>query len=523
MSLWPRGLRKPRIRTVLLAASLLILLAPLGGVWLLRLYESALIRQTETELISQAAVIAAVYRVAWAGSEARPAPGPEGQWTPRPATLDLTRDTILPPAPPLAAGPGPSADPRAVAAATSLSTILVEAQRVTLAGMRVVDRQGVVVATSGDDRGLNFAPQQEVAEALAGRPASTLRARQVVSDQPRGAASISRSAAFRVFIAQPVVERGEVIGAVLLSRTPPSIEQTLHHKRREIGLLVAALLLAAGGLALFTSTTVSRPIQAVTAQARAVAAGAAPTARPRGSAVREADELSEAIHAMAATLAQRADYIGAFATEVSHEFKTPLAALRGALELLRDHAATMSPEERDRFLAQGEEDVARLERLTRRLLDLARAEVPGPRSPAVCDLAATVEAAAKPFREAGLAVTVTLPPLPIALPDETLRGVIANLLENVRQHAGPDAGCTITFEGEAHGMAHVLLADDGRGISEGNAGRVFDRFFTTAREAGGTGLGLPLVRSSLEAVGGRIALARARAGAAFRLSLPRPA
>jgi len=335
MSRWPRGLRKPRIRTVLLAGSLLILLAPLGGVWLLRLYESALIRQTETELISQAAVIAAVYRVAWAGPGARPAPGPEGQWTPRPAALDLARDPVLPPAPP--GGPGPPAEPRALAAAASLSAILVEAQRVTLAGMRVVDRQGVVVATSGEDAGLSLAELPEVTAALAGRPSSTLRARQVASDQPRGAASISRSAAFRVFVAQPVVERGDVIGAVLLSRTPPSIEQTLHHKRREIGLLIAALVLAAGGLALFTATTVSRPIQAVTEQARAVAAGATPPARPRGSAAREADELSEAIHAMAAKLAQRADYIGAFATEVSHEFKTPLAALRGALEPLRDH------------------------------------------------------------------------------------------------------------------------------------------------------------------------------------------
>jgi signal transduction histidine kinase len=521
MSLWPRGLRKPRIRTVLLAGSLLILLAPLGGVWLLRLYESALIRQTETELISQAAVIAAIYRVAWAGPEARPTPGPEGQWTPRPAALDLARDPVLPPAP--SAEFGAAAEPRALAAAATLSAVLVEAQRVTLAAMRVLDRQGVVVAASGEGLGFSLAAMPEVAEALAGRPASTLRARSVTSDQRRGAASISRSAAFRVFVAQPISERGEVIGAVLLSRTPPSIEQTLHHKRREIGLLVAALLLAAGGLALFTATTVSRPIQAVTAQARAVAAGAPPPARLRGSAVREADELSTAIHAMAATLAQRADYIGAFATEVSHEFKTPLAALRGALELLRDHEATMTPQERDRFLAQAQEDVARLDRLTRRLLDLARAEAPGPRVPATCDLASTVQAAAQPSQESGMAVAVSLPTLQVALPTEALRDVIANLLENVRQHAGPGVRCTIAFEGESGGFARVLLADDGRGISEGNAGRIFDRFFTTAREAGGTGLGLPLVRGSLEAAGGRIELARARPGAAFRLSLPRPA
>jgi len=169
----------------------------------------------------------------------------------------------------------------------------------------------------------------------------------------------------------------------------------------------------------------------------------------------------------------------------------------------------MSAEERDRFLAQCQDDVTRLERLTRRLLDLARAEAPGPRASASCDLAATVEAAAAPFRQAGLEVAVALPALPVALSAETLRGVIANPLENVRQHAGPAARCAIRFEGEAGGFARLLLEDDGRGISAGNAGRVFDRFFTTARETGGTGLGLPLVR--------------VQPGAAFRLSLPRPA
>ncbi|MGG5822999.1 ATP-binding protein [Falsiroseomonas sp. HW251] len=500
---------------MLLVASLLILAAPLAGIWLLRIYESALVRQTETELIGQAAVIAAAYRTGYAGPRA----SPDGEWAPRPAMLDLARDTVLPspaPARPVETPP----DPRAREAGAALQPVLAEAQRTTLAAMRILDARGIVVASSGGDAGLSLADQKEVSDALAGRAAAVIRARVLSPDQPTGSGGISRAAAIRVFVAQPVTQDGRVIGAVLLSRTPVSLDQALRGKRAEIAIAAAILLLLAGAVALFTATTVSRPIQAVTAQARAVAAGGAlPEGRVRGSVVREADELSAAIHAMAATLKRRADYIEGFATEVSHEFKTPLAALRGALELLRDHGPAMTEAERDRFLSHGVEDVQRLDRLVRRLLDLARAEAPQPRAPASCALRQTVEQAAAPHRAAGLAVAIDLPAIEVALPAETLRAIVANLLDNVRQHAGAGAAATIAFEGERDGMACVLVSDDGAGVSEGNAARIFDRFFTTAREAGGTGLGLPLVRSSLEAAGGGIELARRAPGAAFRLRL----
>jgi signal transduction histidine kinase len=512
-----RTWRKPRILTVLLLANLVLLVLPLGGLWLLRLYESALVRQTETELVSQAAILAAAYRAAWLGPGA---PVPTNlPLTPRPAGLDLARDTVRPIAP--AAEAGPPADPRAAAAGALLGRVLAEAQRTTLAGMRLLDRQGVVVATSREELGLSLAAQEEVQAALAGQSVASLRARRVDADQPRGAASLSRSAALRVVVAQPVVEGGAVIGAVLLSRTPPGIDQTLYGNRFAFGGLALAVLLAAGALAAFTAYTVSRPIRAVTERARAVAAGQRePPGRVRRAAVREVDELSAAIHAMAGTLERRADYIGAFATEVSHEFKTPLAGLRGALELLQDHAASMAPADRDRFLAQAAGDVERLERLVRRLLELARAEAPPPREAARCDLAELVAATLAPFAEAGLAVRVTPSPVPpVAVPAEALRAVLVNLLENVRQHAGPGATCTLSWQAEP-GRVRLLVADDGPGVSAGNAGRIFDRFFTTAREKGGTGLGLTIARSRLEAAGGTIRLLPGARGASFEVILP---
>src|SRR5208283_3349217 len=79
-------------------------------------------------------------------------------------------------------------------------------------------------------------------------------------------------------------------------------------------------------------------------------------------------------------LEKRSDYIRSFASNVSHELKTPLTSIRGTVELFKDHFAEMKLEDRDRFLNILEQDTDRLTRLVQRLLDLARAEVAQPRN-----------------------------------------------------------------------------------------------------------------------------------------------
>jgi signal transduction histidine kinase len=108
----------------------------------------------------------------------------------------------------------------------------------------------------------------------------------------------------------------------------------------------------------------------------------------------------------------------------------------------------------------------------------------------------------------------------IGMPAEALRAVLDALLENVRQHAGPGAACRMSWERRGDTVS-LVFADDGRGISAGNAPRVFGRFFTTARDAGGTGLGLAIARSHLDAAGGSILLLPPEGrGARFLLDLP---
>jgi len=189
---------------------------------------------------------------------------------------------------------------------------------------------------------------------------------------------------------------------------------------------------------------------------------------------------------------------------------------------MRDHLDTMSTAERERFLAMLDADAERLERLVRRLLDLARADVIRPGDERA-DLRAVTDTAAARFRELGLAVAVASSPglLKVAMAAETLDSILGTLLDNARQHAGAGATVTIACGIEADGRrASLEVSDNGAGISAGNAHRIFEPFFTTARERGGTGLGLAIIRALLVAHGGDIALVPAVRGAAFRLTLP---
>ncbi|KAK0358605.1 hypothetical protein LTR94_034755, partial [Friedmanniomyces endolithicus] len=89
---------------------------------------------------------------------------------------------------------------------------------------------------------------------------------------------------------------------------------------------------------------------------------------------------------MAEAVDRRSRYLRDFAAAVSHEFKTPLAGIQGAVELLQDHGDDMEPDQRRRFLGNIDSDARRLSDLVTRLLDLARADMARPEAGAAVDL-----------------------------------------------------------------------------------------------------------------------------------------
>ena len=391
----------------------------------------------------------------------------------------------------------------------------------TLAGIRILDAKGVVVVgTSDEDVGLSLAAQEEVAEALRGAPKAVLRERFVPAADYSWD-SISRNTALRVFVVVPVLADGHVLGAVLVSRTPRNIMQTLYSKRFALIELALVLIAAVVALAWFAGHTVVRPTRQLAAMARRVARGEIHAVEPLPLPMtREAQSLSESIVTLARTLEARADYVRNLALGISHEFKTPLTGIRGGAELLRDHLDEMSADERRKFLTNILADTERLERLVRRILELARADSLAPSGEETCDLAQAAADMAADAQRKGQHVSVREMPaaLPAGIDRASFDIVLSNLLENALQHGGKGVSVVLSGRAEA-GEAIVDVRDDGVGVSTGNVPRIFDRFFTTARDAGGTGLGLAIARQRVMAFGGELLLAPSERGAVFQIRL----
>lgn len=114
--------------------------------------------------------------------------------------------------------------------------------------------------------------------------------------------------------------------------------------------------------------------------------------------------------------------------------------------------------------------------------------------------------------------------LRVAIGPETLGSVLSNLVDNARRHGGEGVRVVPSSEMESEllgdGWVRILVVDDGPGISEANLPRIFDRFFTSRRDEGGSGLGLSIVRSLVEAHRGRIEVRSVSGETIFALELP---
>jgi signal transduction histidine kinase len=383
----------------------------------------------------------------------------------------------------------------------------------TLASVRLVDAQGVVVASSGGEIGEALAGRPEIDEALAGAAGMEVRPRAPV-DRRTSYGSVSRAADVRLFYAQPVQIDGETVGAVVLSRTPRAQLEALAEMFPWWGailpvLVTLALAWAIGSIATRSLTRLERAARRLADGAFDAVEAALPSADSRIAEVRG---LTEAFLETAERLRDRIAYIGEFAAHVSHEFKTPLATLHGTIELWRDDDA-MPPEQRTRFLDNAGAEVERLNRLVTGLLALARAEQATQLSPTPFDPWIRRWAATHAVPVEGTVVGT------VPIDSTWLTAALDNLVDNAERHGGPTRSLHLQ---ETPGRVWVTLRDDGPGIGAANQTKAFDRFFTTARERGGTGLGLALVRAVAQAHGGRATLTSVPGRTEVTLELPCP-
>ena len=217
-----------------------------------------------------------------------------------------------------------------------------------------------------------------------------------------------------------------------------------------------------------------------------------------------------------------------FVADVSHEIKTPLTGILGAVSLLEDASASRSADETAVLLSLVSKEATRLNGLVQQILDLARLEREGEvLDRRTTDLAALVRETADALRPkaaaAGVTLTVRLADVPPVVCDGRLIAqALANLVENALRHAdSPDVVVTL----DAHGKGVWLSVEDhGVGIPPEHVARIFERFHRVdparAAETGGAGLGLAIVRRIARLHGGDVTCAPAHPrGTCFTLHI----
>lgn len=217
-----------------------------------------------------------------------------------------------------------------------------------------------------------------------------------------------------------------------------------------------------------------------------------------------------------------------FVANVSHELRTPLAAIKSVIETLDGGAMDDKAVAHD-FLGRADAEVDRLVQMVEELLELSRIESGEmPVSHERVDVAAVIESAADrmraPAERAGLTLGVSVQSdLPGTTGDRvSLERAIVNLVHNAIKFT-PEGGRIEIAGRPDRGGVTIEVSDTGVGIEPADLPRVFERFFKVdrARRAGGTGLGLALVKHTAEAHGGRVeAESRLGEGSRFRMWLP---
>lgn len=317
-----------------------------------------------------------------------------------------------------------------------------------------------------------------------------------------------------MYVAAPVRRRGAVIGVLSVGKPTHSSDVFIRLAKRSTVLLGALSAVTVVLLATLLTFLVTGPLRRLTAYVRELRDGrrVVPPVL-RGRELRELrvafDEMREA--------AEGRRYLERYVQTLTHELKSPLAGIRGAVELLREG---LPPADQARFLGYVEADAARIQTLSEKLLALATLQrqvhfsdqQPFAIGPLVEELSETLGSSlrAKSLRlvlEGDLGSTVRAQPF-------WLREALLHLLQNAVDFSPP--GAAITLRWALEGTQHVFrVVDAGPGIPEWARARVFEPFFSLPRpdtKRRSSGLGLELVKEITELHGGAVKLGEAPGG-----------
>ncbi|WP_332822190.1 two-component system sensor histidine kinase CreC [Pseudomonas sp.] len=325
-----------------------------------------------------------------------------------------------------------------------------------------------------------------------------------------------------MYVAAPIMDGERIIGVVSVAKPNRTLQPYIERSEQRLawlggGLIVLGLLIGA-----LLSWWLSAALRKLTRYAQAVSAGErAELPSVRGG---ELAQLAQAIERMRTELEGKA-YVERYVHTLTHELKSPLAAIRGAAELLDGE---MPGEQRQRFVANIGQESARIQQLIERLLHLAQVEQrQGLEEQVAVPLRALVEALLQAqmarIEAAGLRID-NLIDAELCVRGEAflLRQALANLLDNALDFT--PLGGAIRFSAKATGsQIELLLFNQGEPIPDYALARLCERFYSLPRPGSGrksTGLGLNFVQEVVQLHGGELSVGNVEGGVQASLRLP---
>jgi len=323
-------------------------------------------------------------------------------------------------------------------------------------------------------------------------------------------------------VAVPIRDEGTVSRIAVFSTPMSDVQGNVALIRRQVlgaGALGLVLALAGGFV---VSRSMARRVKALEEGAEQVAAGdftaVFPTAKDD-----ELGQLARALDDMQRQLAQLESARRRFIATASHELRTPIFSIGGFLELLQDE--DLDDDTRREFIATVREQVARLGKLATDLLDLSRLEAGSlDLRPEPTDLGVLTRAVTSEFGPALDKHSTTLElrlggeQIEAVCDPERVAQVLRILIDNALTHT-PTGTRVVVTAARRNGAVRLAVCDDGPGIGDDAAGRVFEPFFTSD-DAQGSGLGLAIARELAERMQGSLEFDATPGRTTFSLELP---
>ncbi len=368
----------------------------------------------------------------------------------------------------------------------------------------VVDSAGIGVLTSDPTElalGTDYSNRPEIASALLGNVTSGERWSETLQ-------------ANLVYVSVPIISGSSIYGAVRLSFRHGEIDIAVTEKTAILWWVAGGSLLLAAVMSFVVSGLVTRPLRRVESQVNALALGDFSGRLPEDAGPHEIRSLAVAYNSMASKLDSLIRQQRAFASDASHQLRTPLTALLLRIERARE-ALLLDPVSADERLGDAELEVERLTSIVEGLLAIARSEG-GSHDVVDVDLAVLAHERVENWRALAEEREVTIAyegpthAIGVALTNAPEQ-IVDNLVDNAIGHS-PQGTAVLVRVRELKDQIELAVIDSGTGMTVDQCNRAFDRFWRADATKDGSGLGLAIVKHLAELSGGSATLVPGRGG-----------